>query len=287
MIIPQIAENLDRSDTVEIPSACPACGGATEISNLNGVQSLYCTNDACPVKMIKAITLLVSRDALNIEGMSEATLEKFIGKGFIQTYADLFHLERHREEIVALEGFGEKSYANIQKSLEAARQTTLPRLIYGLGIANIGVANARLLCREFAFDIEKLRHASVEEFAMVEGIGGVIAASLYDYFHDEKNNSWLDMLLAELAFAAEVIDSSTQNLQGLSFAITGSLNHYPSRKELQEEIERRGGKVTSSVTSKTTALINNDNTSSSTKNKSARDLKIPILTEEEFAEKYL
>ena len=286
MIIPQIAENLTGSGTVEIPEDCPACSQETRIHNVSDVKSLYCVNPDCPVKKIKSFNLLVSRDALNIAGMSEATLEKFIGKGFIRSYADLFHLEKYRDDIISMEGFGEKSYANIHKSIEASRKTTLPRLIYGLGIANIGVANAKMLCREFGYDIEKLRNATVEELCGVEGIGEIIAASWVEYFRSDKFNAELDALLTELEFEVVQVSDSEQKLNGLNFVITGSLDGY-SRNELKEEIEKRGGKVTGSVTSKTTALINNDNTSNSSKNKSAKELGIPVLTEEEFVAEYL
>jgi len=286
MIIPQIAENLTCSDTVEIPAGCPACGLETKIQSVSDVQSLYCLNAECGVKKIKSFTLLVSRDALNIAGLSEATLEKFIGRGFIRMYADLFYLAKVRDDIVAMEGFGEKSYENIIKSIDVARRTTLPRLIYGLGIANIGVANAKMLCREFGYDIGRLRKASVEELSGVDGIGEVIAASWVDYFGNEKNNVELDALLVELEFEDVVVAGDVQNLGGLNFVITGSLNGF-SRGELKEEIEKRGGKVTGGVTSKTTVLINNDSASGSSKNKAAKELGIPILTEEEFVAEFL
>lgn len=286
MIIPQIAENLTGTDTVEVPDDCPACGQRTKIHNESEIQTLHCINPDCGVKKIKSFTLLVSRDALNIAGMSEATLEKFIGRGFIQGYADLFHLEAHRDEIVTMEGFGQKSFDNIQKSIQTARKTNLPRLIYGLGIANIGVANAKMLCREFDYDLGRLRHATIEELSDALGIGEVIAASWCDYFGDEKNNAELNALLAELEI--EILEKADvlQNLSGLNVVITGSLNQY-SRNELKEEIEKRGGKVTGSVTSKTKVLINNDNTSNSSKNKTAKELGIPVMKEEEFMSEYL
>ncbi|MCL2719050.1 MAG: NAD-dependent DNA ligase LigA [Lachnospiraceae bacterium] len=285
MIIPQIAENLTGSDTVEVPDDCPACGKATKINSVNEVKSLYCQNPDCGVKKIKSFTLLVSRNALDIAGISEATLEKFISKGFIRTYADLFHLEKYRDEIISLDGFGEKSYENIQKSVKASRQTTLPRLIYGLGIANIGAANAKMLCREFGYDITKLRNATSEELSNVEGIGEIIAASWRDYFNEEKYNDDFDKLLAELTIETITPADISQNLNGLNFVITGTLNKY-SRNELKEEIEKRGGKVTGSVTTKTAALINNDNTSNSSKNKTAKELGVVIITEEEFLKNY-
>ena len=287
MIIPQIAENLTRSDTLEIPETCPVCGGPTRISQENDVQSLYCDNKVCPAKRIKSFTLFVSRDALNIDGLSEMTLEKFIDRGFIHEYADLFHLDRYKEELTAMEGFGEKSYQNLMDSVERARHTTLPRVLYGLGIANIGVANAKMLCRHFDYDFEKLREASVEELSAIEGVGEVIAGAFAEYMHQEDNLQKIAHLWNELDIEIPMIDENAQTLSGKVFVITGSLNHYGSRSELKEVIEQKGGKVTGSVTSKTDCLINNDSTSQSAKNKKARELNIPVVTEEEFRRDYL
>lgn len=287
MIIPQIAENLTGSDTVEIPAICPVCGGPTQIRRMNEVQSLYCTNEDCAAKKIKSFTLFVSRDAMNMEGLSEATLEKFIGKGFLREYADLFHLGQHREEIVSMEGFGEKSYNNLIQSIEAARNTTLPRLIYSLGIANIGVANAKLLCKYFDYDLESLKKADVETLSAVEGVGGVIAGAFVDYMADEENMQKLERLCGELRLEIPQVDEDSQTLTGMHFVITGSLNHYANREELKELIEQKGGKVTGSVTGKTTCLINNDILSASSKNKKAKELQVPILTEEEFQVRYM
>lgn len=287
MIIPQIAENLTGSDTVEIPAFCPVCGGATQIRQVNEVQSLYCTNENCPAKKIKSFTLFTSRDAMNIEGLSEATLEKFIDRGFIREYADLFHLDRYRDEITQMEGFGEKSYQNLVSSVDQARNTTLPRVIYALGIANIGVANAKMLCRHFDYDLEKMKKADVEELSMIEGVGGVIATAFVDYMRDEENLRKIDSLMKELTIETPRVDAEGQTLVGKVFVITGSLNHYGSRGELKDIIEQRGGKVTGSVTSKTDCLINNDITSSSTKNKKAKELNIPIVSEEQFMSEYL
>ena len=287
MIIPQIAENLTGSGTVEIPESCPVCGGKTKVSQINDVQSLYCTNEECEAKKIKSFTLFVSRDAMNIEGLSEATLEKFIGRGYIHEFADIFHLERFQEEIVEMEGFGEKSYQNLINSVEAARKTTLPRLIFSLGIANIGLANAKMICRHYHDDWKEMLAADVEDLSGIDGVGEVIATGFYEYFQKEENQKRWENLLKEVEIEKEEIDESTQTLSGMAFVVTGSLNHYESRKELKEAIEKKGGKVTGSVTSKTVCLINNDNTSSSSKNKKARELQIPVLTEEEFIEKYL
>ena len=287
MIIPQIAENLTGSDTVEIPKVCPVCGQPTQIRQINEVQSLYCTNEKCAAKRIKAFTLFVSRDALNIDGLSEATLEKFIDQGMITEYADLFHLDKYREEIVGMEGFGEKSYQNLIESIDKARETTLPRLIYGLGIANIGVANAKVLCRHFDYDLERMQKADVETLSAIEGVGEVIASAYVDYMQDEDNLQKIKNLMKELKVEVPKVEEGSQNLAGLSFVVTGSLQHYASRNELKDVIEQKGGKVTGSVTGKTTCLINNDIQSTSSKNKKAKELQVPILTEEEFMEKYL
>ena len=285
MIIPQIADNLTRSGVRDIPEVCPVCGGQTEVRQLNDVKSLYCTNPDCQAKKIKSFTLFTSRDALNIAGLSEATLEKFIGVGMIHEYVDIFHLDRHQEEIVEMDGFGQKSYDNLIAAAEKASHTTLPRMVYGLGVAGIGLANAKMICRHFKNDFEAMRHATVEELVEIDGIGEVLAQAWTAFFSDGKNNAIVDHLLAELTFEAgdeESSEGADEAFAGMNFVITGSLEHFKNRKELQELIERRGGKVTGSVTSKTNYLINNDVASSSSKNKKARELGVPILSEEEF-----
>ena len=287
MIIPQIAENLTRSNQVEIPGHCPVCGGSTAIKKVNEVKSLYCTNMDCVVKKIKSFTLFVSRDAMNIEGLSEATLEKFVGKGYIHTYADIFRLERYKEDIIEMEGFGIKSYENLISSIDISRKTTLPRLLYALGIANIGVATAKIICRQFRYDLSAMRSAGVEELSEIDGIGGVIAAAYCDYFADKKNNGILDDLITELNIQGEQQETGELPFNKMSFVITGSLVRYENRNELKEVIERLGGKVTGSVTGKTTCLINNDIQSTSSKNKKAKELGVPILTEEDFMAQYL
>ena len=286
MIIPQIAENLTGSDNVEIPKVCPVCGGPTEIRQINEVQSLYCMNDKCAAKRIKAFSLFVSRDAMNIDGLSEATLEKFVDMGFIHEYADLYHLDRYRDTIVEMEGFGEKSYGNLMDSINASRITTLPRVIYGLGIANIGVANAKMLCRYFEYDLKRMQNADVETLSAIEGVGEVIASAFAEYMRDEDNLQKITNLMAELKVEVPVVSEDSQTLAGMSFVITGSLNHFANRSDLKDIIEAKGGKVTGSVTGKTTALINNDVTSTSSKNKKAKELGVPVLSEDEFLEKY-
>lgn len=287
MIIPQIAENLTGSDSVQIPESCPVCGQATEIRQVNEVQSLYCTNPLCEAKKLKSFTLFVSRDAMNIDGLSEATLEKFIGKGFIHEYADIFRLERYADEITRMEGFGEKSCQNLLASIDNARKTTLPRVIYGLGIAGIGLANAKMICRYYRYDLEAMKTAQTEELSEIDGVGEVLAGAFHEYFTDEKNLLQLENLLKEIEIAVEQIDESAQTLAGLSFVITGSLNHYGNRNELKELIEEKGGKVTGSVSAKTACLINNDVNSNSSKNRKAKELGVRIVSEEAFMEEYL
>ena len=281
MIIPQIAENLTRSGKLEIPDTCPVCGKEARVVKTNEVESLYCMNPDCQAKKIKSFTLFVSRDAMNIDGLSEATLEKFILKGFIKDFGDIFEIGKFREEIVEMDGFGEKSFDNLMASLEKARHTTLPRLLYSLGIANIGLANAKMICKEFHYDLEKMIQATAEEISSIEGIGPVIAKTYTEYFADEENMRKFRHLLSHLELE-EVKQESRLTLDGKQFVITGSVNHFANRAELKEYIEQRGGKVTGSVTSKTDYLINNDVTSNSSKNKKARELEIPILSEEDF-----
>lgn len=282
MIIPQIAENLTGSDSIRIPETCPVCGGKTAVRSVNEVETLYCTNAQCSAKKIKSFTLFVSRDAMNIEGLSEATLEKFIAKGYIRRFADIFHLSDYKDEIVEMDGFGEKSYHNLIQSIEHARQTTLPRLIYSLGIPNIGVANAKLLCRHFDYDLARISESDEEEIAAVEGLGPIIAAAVASYFADPVNAENLDLLCAELEIEQPEASAMVQVFAGKVFVITGSLDHFENRNELKAFIEARGGKVTGSVSKNTDYLINNDTASTSSKNKKARDLGIPILSEEAF-----
>lgn len=282
MIIPQIADNLTRSGVRDIPENCPVCGGKTEIRQINDVKSLYCTNPDCQAKKIKSFDLFVSRDALNIDGLSEMTLEKFIAAGIIREPADIFHLDRHRDAIVEMEGFGEKSYENLTAAAARASHTTLPRLIYGLGIAGIGLANAKMICRHFRYDFDAMRAAGEEELVSIDGIGAVLADAWVSYFASEKNRTLVDHLLQELTFETEKEEEGEKPLAGKTFVITGSLEKFANRKELQERIESLGGKATGSVTSKTDYLINNDITSGSAKNKKARELGIPILSESDF-----
>ena len=316
MIIPQIAENLTRSGTLQIPDQCPVCGGKTEIRREIDTEVLVCTNPECPAKKIKAFTLFASRSAMNIEGLSEMTLEKFIAEGFIHEFPDIYHLDRHRDSIVEMEGFGDKSYTRLMDSIEKSRHTTLPRLVYALGIAGIGAANARVLCDHFRDDLQALAAASAEELGQIEGIGPVLAGAVHAWFEEEKNTAMVSRLLQEVhpaqrSFrlsagpAAAAAGAGGQEgpgpdagqtapgagaedmpaadaIAGKTFVVTGKVSHFPNRDALKEYIADRGGKVTGSVSAKTDYLINNDVSSTSSKNKKAAELGIPILSEEDF-----
>lgn len=284
MIIPQIAENLTRSGVKDIPEACPVCGGATRINMENETKTLYCTNPKCQAKHVKSFTLFVSRDAMNIEGLSEATLEKFIANGYVKDLTDLFHLDRYAEEIKNMDGFGEKSYENLQNSVNHARTTTLPRLVYSLGIPNIGIANAKVICRALGNDPERVMNASAEALDEIPGVGDVIAKAYVDYFADEEHRDIFRRLLQEVEIPEEEETEDSRKFSGVNFVITGSVEHFANRAAVKEEIEKRGGRVTGSVTSKTNYLINNDVNSTSSKNRKARELGIPIISEEKFLE---
>lgn len=287
MIIPQIAENLTRSGNMPIPEKCPVCGGRTEVKKMNDTESLYCVNPDCEAKKIKSFSHFVSRDAMNIDGLSEATLEKIIGLGLIHEYADIYKLSRHKDVISQMEGYGEKSCQNLMESIDRTRETTIPRLLNALGIPGIGLANAKLIAREWDYDMEKVRQASEEELGNVDGIGEILAHSFCEYMRDPEKKDSLDRLLAELHFSKPDGTGEEQTLAGKVFVITGDLEHYANRSELKEIIETKGGKVTGSVTGKTTCLINNDIMSASGKNKKAKELGIPIISEEEFQRTYL
>lgn len=284
MIIPQIAENLTRSGVKDIPEVCPVCGGRTEVRQVSNAKALYCTNPECQAKHVKAFSLFVSRDALNIEGLSEATLEKFISRGYVKEFSDIFHLDRYAQEIQSMEGFGEKSYQNLIASIEKARETTLPKVIYALGISGIGLANAKVICREFQYDVSRMLRATAEELDEIPGVGDVLAKAFSDYFASNVHVERLERLLAELHIPEEKEEEGARKLAGMNFVITGSVHHFANRSEMKERIESLGGKVTGSVTSKTNYLINNDINSSSSKNKKANELGIPILSEEQFLE---
>ena len=282
MIIPQISENLTRSGTLEIPSLCPVCHQPTKILKENDVKVLTCPNPECEAKHIKRLTLFVSRDAFNIEGLSEATLEKFVQKGFIQSLEDIFHLDRYKDEIIGMEGMGEKSYTNLIQAIEKSKKIPTARFIYSLGISGVGLSNAKLICRYFKDDIQAIMSASEEDMTAIEGIGPVIAKNFEAFFSNEKSRKEADALLKEIQLEKEEISEDSKIFEGKTFVITGSVHHFSNRNALKSLIESKGGKVAGSVSSKTHYLINNDAESTSSKNKKARELGIPILTEDDF-----
>ena len=282
MIIPQIAKNLTKSDTAVIPDKCPVCGEKTQIRDVNDVKSLYCLNRECPAKHIKSFAHFVSRDAMNIDGLSEATLEKFIDNGFIREFADIYHIDRYEEQILTMDGFGMRSYENLLAAINNSRKTYLFKFIYSLGIENIGLSNSKMICREYDDDLTKIMNAEVDELVTIDGVGEVIAKTFSDYFKDENNIRKINELLKEIVFEKDEKNDSSDILKDKVFVITGSLNGYANRNEMKDLIEKLGGKVTGSVTSKTSYLINNDVTSSSSKNKKAKELGVQIISEDDF-----
>ena len=287
MIIPQIAENITKSGNVKIPENCPVCGGETEVRSIKDGKALYCTNPNCHAQRVRSLAHFVSRDAMNIEGLSEETLKKFIDNGFVETYVDIFKLQNFENQIKNLEGFGEKSYSNIISSIEKSKNVNLANFIYALGINHVGLSNAKLLCKNMDYDLNKILSATTEELNSIEGFGEIIAHSIHSYFSNRNNIKLLNEALSFIKFKAEETSVSEQSLNGLIFVITGDLEHYKNRKELQAQIESLGGKVTGSVTGKTSYLINNDAFSQSSKNKKAAELSVPVITENEFIEKFI
>ena len=281
MIIPQLSENLTKSGNLQVPDTCPACGGSTEIRNDNGTETLNCVNPACPAKNIKLFSLFVSRNAMNIDGMSEATIERFIGAGIMHRLSDIYHLSEHREVIVTMEGFGEKSYDKLIKAIDTSRKADMAAFLYGLGIPGFGVANAKLIVKAYKSDFSAIMDAVPEDLMEIDQVGEVLARDFAAYFSDEEKRAEVMRLLDEIEFVIEE-NTSEQDLEGMTFVITGSLETYPNRDALKKEIEDRGGKVAGSVSAKTTALINNDIASNSSKNKKAKSLGIPIISEEMF-----
>lgn len=289
MIIPQIAENITKSGNYEIPLSCPVCGGETEVRTIRDGKALYCTNPNCSAQRIRSLSHFVSRDAMNIEGFSEETIKKFVEKGFISDYTDIYSIEKFAEEIKNMDGFGEKSYNNLIKSIENSKKPELPNFIYALGINHVGLSNAKLLCKNINYDINKLFTISQQELVEIDGFGDVIAHSICSYFSDSKNKDLIDKILNIISFAEVYVSSESENInvKEKTFVITGDLNEFKNRKELQGKIEALGGKVTGSVTKKTDYLINNDILSESSKNKKAKELGIPIITEEQFIKEFL
>ncbi len=286
MIIPQIAQNLTRSSNIKAPSECPVCGKKTSVHEENGVKVLVCENEECLAKKIKSISHFVSRDAMNIDGMSEATIEKLVEKGLLHGLAGLFTLSKYKDEITEMEGFGKRSFEKLVQAAENAKKTTVAKFVYSLGIPNIGLSNAKMVCKYMDNDFERVRHASKEELVEIDGIGEVIAESFANFFEEPGNNKIVDDLLEVIEFEKEETNPEEEDMAGINFVITGKVNIFANRNSVKEIIEARGGKVTGSVTSKTNFLINNDVLSNSSKNKKAKELDIPIITEEEFIKKF-
>ena len=281
MIIPQVYENLTKSNTEKVPDTCPACGSHATIKQDNESKVLLCTNPDCQIKHIKQYALMASRDALNIDGLSESTLEKFLSKGFIKNDSDIFKLDRYKDEIVNMEGFGKRSYEKLMAALEEAKHTNVARFLYSLGINGIGSANAKMIAKYFDNDIDKIITAGKDELLEIEGIGEVLANSIVEFFKDSKNIENVKSLREILIFEAEE-SAGSDSFAGKVFVITGSLEHFTNRNELKELIENNGGKVSGSVSSKTNFLINNDTASNSSKNKKAKELGVEIISEEDF-----
>lgn len=283
MIIPQIADNMTRSNQIDIPAVCPVCDGETQIKMIKDAKVLYCTNSNCEAKRLKAFVHFVGRDGMNIQGFSEASIGKFMDNGFIHEFPDLYHLSDHEEAIKELDGFGQKSYDNIIKSIRQSQKVQLPNFIYALGIEQVGLNNAKLICNYFSHDIEALMAANEEELMSVEGIGGIIAHSIYSYFQLEANKELISKLRREIEFIVpQVQDVVGSPIVDKTFVVTGQVHQFKNRKELGEKIEELGGKVVGSVSSKTNYLINNDVHSTSSKNKKAKELGIPIISEDDF-----
>ncbi len=283
MIIPQIQENKTKSDTLIIPSECPVCHGETKVLNENGSEVLVCINPDCYAKKVKSFTHFVSRNAMNIDGLSESTIEKIISKGLLHEPADFYHLKDYVEVLSGMEGMGEKSCTNLLQAIDASRETTLPRVLYSLGIKGIGLSMAKLICKQYSYDLPKMNELTMEQLSEIDGVGEVLAENVVHYFRDEKNLKIVQNLWKELNVTKEQ-DIADQTVSELTFVITGSLEHFTNRDECKDEIERRGGKVTGSVTKKTDYLVNNDIASGSSKNRKAKELGIPIITEVELLE---
>ncbi len=283
MIIPQIADNITRSNNIKIPSQCPVCQGETRIQTIKDAKVLYCTNPNCEAKRLQAFVHFVSRDAMNIQGFSQASIEKFMAQGFIHDFVDLYHLSEYEAEIKALEGFGQKSYDNLITSVQASRHVELANFIYALGIEQIGINNAKLICQHFNYNLDEIMAASEEDLMHIEGVGVIIAHSLYSYFRLEENKRLINRLMDEITFVSpDVVETENSPILDLRFVVTGSVTHFKNRKELGAKIEALGGKVVASVSSKTDYLINNDPNSTSSKNKRAKELGVPIISEDEF-----
>ena len=283
MIIPQIASNSTQSGNLEIPDSCPVCGSKASIISNSDVKYLYCMNDFCKAKLIKRLSLFVSRNAMNIDGISDMILNKLITEKIVNNYKDLYHLDRYKDKIIAFDGFGEKSYSNMINSIEKSRHVKLANFIYALGIPDIGFSRAKLICNHFNNDFNKISNLTYEELSNISGVGDVIAKEWIDTFSNPDFIEELKELKEEIDIPKASINSN-KDLDGLTFVITGSLNKFTNRDTMIEFIEEHGGKVVTSISSKVNYLINNDITSTSTKNNKAKELGINIIDEDKFLE---
>ena len=281
MIIPQIADNLTQSNSLTIPNKCPVCNHEARIISSNDVKYLYCMNDFCPAKLVKRLSQFTSRNAMNIEGLSDAIINKLADEGLIKTYADIYNLKRYKNDIISFEGFGEKSYDNLINSIEKSRNVKLANFIFALGIPDIGLSRAKLICKNYSNDINKIRNLTFEELSKIDGIGEIIAKEWIDTFNNEDFIKELELLLKEVNFTDTSIDNN-QPLKDLIFVITGSVNNFTNRDELVEYIESYGGKVVKAISNNVNYLINNDITSTSTKNTKAKELGIKIISENDL-----
>ena len=281
MIIPQIADNLTQSNSLAIPNKCPVCNHEAKIISSNDVKYLYCMNDFCPAKLVKRLSQFTSRNAMNIEGLSDAIINKLADEGLIKTYADIYNLKRYKNDIISFEGFGEKSYDNLINSIEKSRNVKLANFIFALGIPDIGLSRAKLICKNYSNDINKIRNLTFEELSKIDGIGEIIAKGWTDTFNNNDFIKELELLLKEVNFTDTSIDNN-QPLKDLTFVITGSVNNFTNRDELVEYIESYGGKVVKAISNNVNYLINNDITSTSTKNTKAKELGIKIISENDL-----
>lgn len=281
MIIPQIADNLTQSNSLAIPNKCPVCNHEAKIISSNDVKYLYCMNDFCPAKLVKRLSQFTSRNAMNIEGLSDAIINKLADEGLIKTYADIYNLKRYKNDIISFEGFGEKSYDNLINSIEKSRNVKLANFIFALGIPDIGLSRAKLICKNYSNDINKIRNLTFEELSKIDGIGEIIAKGWIDTFNNDDFIKELELLLKEVNFTDTSIDNN-QPLKDLTFVITGSVNNFTNRDELVEYIESYGGKVVKAISNNVNYLINNDITSTSTKNTKAKELGIKIISENDL-----
>ena len=290
LIIPQIRwaeeDNEYKKTYIHIPDKCPICGQPTKIVKDNNSEVLVCTNDNCNGKLLGKLSHAVSRDALNIDGLSEATIEKFINLGWLNSIKDIYHLSDHENEIKALEGFGKRSVEKLLASIEKSRKTSLERFLYSLSVPLLGKSASMMIADSVDYDfdvfIDKMTIKGAEYFRYLPGIGDSLISSLNAYWKNHCSD--ILQLANEFTFETQksIMSETTNELENKTFVITGSVNHYQNRDALKADIEAHGGKVVGSISSKVNYLINNDINSTSSKNKKAKSLNIPIISEDEF-----